>query len=583
MKRLNSVVIKLWLTIILIVTTVLILLSAALITFIQYYFTQKTEQSLYENAASISAIIEKSENRQLAIQHSEKLLEGDKGIIILPDNAGQTSKQQLKQQMLTIIKKDDRLNHVQTSQKKVLKHVAVNVNGKQRSYVLLGYPTKDVDGKKSVIYIYEDLRSIDETNNVIAIIILITAVIFLIMTTIFAFFLSTRITNPLRRLKTQAQEVAKGHYDKQVPVQTKDEIGELAVAFNQMSHHIQNHIDAITTSKNIRDTLINSMAQGVLGINHQRQIILSNALAHQMMLDMTVEDKALFDTQIDETFRSEKTEYREYEINQRHYAVVMSYIDRIQTNRESGLVVIIRDMTREHHMEQMKKDFIASVSHELRTPISLLQGYTESIVDGVVTEPEDIHEFLLIVLDETKRLSRLVNELLDVAKIDADGINITPEVRPMYELVNKMATKYRQQASELELTLDFQLNGTMLENWYYDFDRMEQVLTNLVDNASRYTRPGDKILIRAHETTLHQVLTVQDTGVGIAPEHLEKVFERFYKVDAARKRGKQGTGLGLFITRMIVDAHGGMIAVKSEVNVGTTFTIKLPKQPPAHK
>ncbi|MDO5374751.1 MAG: ATP-binding protein [Staphylococcus rostri] len=579
MKRLNSVVIKLWLTIILIVTTVLILLSAALITFIQYYFTQKTEQSLYENAESISAIIEKTDNRQLAIKHSELLLEGHKGIIILPDRAGQTTKQPMKKQMLKIIKRDDQLSKVQESQKKVLKHVSLKTDGKQRAYVLLGYPTKDADGQQSVIYIYEDLRSIDDTNNVIAVIILITAVIFLIITTIFAFFLSTRITNPLRELKTQAQEVAKGNYDMKVHVQTKDEIGELAIAFNQMSEHIQNHIDAITTSKNIRDTLINSMVQGVLGINHKRQIILSNNLAHKMMLDMSAEDKALFEAQINETFASETTEYREYEINQRHYAVIMSYIDRIQTNRESGLVVVIRDMTQEHHVEQMKKDFIASVSHELRTPISLLQGYTESIVDGIVTEPEDIHEFLLIVLDETKRLSRLVNELLDVAKIDADGINITPETRPMYELVNKMATKYRQQASELELTLDFQLNGTMLENWYYDFDRMEQVLTNLVDNASRYTKPGDKISIRAHETTLHQVLTVQDTGVGIAPEHLDKVFERFYKADAARKRGKQGTGLGLFITRMIIDAHHGLIDVKSEVNVGTTFTIKLPKQP----
>ncbi|AVQ33132.1 HAMP domain-containing protein [Staphylococcus muscae] len=577
MKRLNSVVIKLWLTIILIVTTVLILLSAALITFIQYYFTQNTEQSLYNNAESISAIIEKSENRQMAINHSEMLLEGSKGVIILPEKNNAISKHPEKKAMLKFIKNDDDLNNVKLTHKKVIKHVTIKLDGQKKSYLLLGYPTLDRDGHKSVIYIYEDLRSISDTNNVIAIIILITAVIFLIISTIFAFFLSSRITNPLRQFKEQALEVAKGRYDKQVHVQTKDEIGELASAFNQMSHNIQNHIDDITSSKNIRDTLINSMAQGVLGINHKRHIILSNHLAHKMMLDMNLDHKILFDTQINDTFESQKTEYREYEINQKHYAVVMSYIDQIQSNKESGLVVIIRDMTREHHMEQMKKDFIASVSHELRTPISLLQGYTESIVDGIVTEPEDIHEFLLIVLDETKRLSRLVNELLDVAKIDADGINITKEARPMSELIQKMATKYRQQANELALTLDFQTDGIMDDQWDYDFDRMEQVLTNLVDNASRYTRPGDLISIQAEETTTHQILTVKDTGVGISPEHLERVFERFYKVDAARKRGKEGTGLGLFITRMIIEAHHGKINVSSEVGKGTTFTIKLPK------
>mgnify|MGYP001763574308 FL=1 len=265
-------------------------------------------------------------------------------------------------------------------------------------------------------------------------------------------------------------------------------------------------------------------------------------------------------------------------MNQRFYVVIMSYIHNIQTNGEGGLVVIIRDMTNEHELEQVKKDFIASVSHELRTPISLLQGYTESIVDGVVTEPDEINEFLSIVLDESKRLSRLVNELLNVAKMDAEGLNVTQEVQPMSDLIKKMAIKYRQQAYELDLHLDFQLDGEMALPWYYDFDRMEQVLTNLVDNASRYTQPGDTIAIHAKSTIDQQILIVKDTGVGIPSEHLEKVFERFYKVDAARKRGKQGTGLGLFITRMIIEAHGGHIDVDSRINEGTTFTITLPKK-----
>ena len=221
----------------------------------------------------------------------------------------------------------------------------------------------------------------------------------------------------MRQLKTQAREVARGNYDKRVPVQTKDEIGELAMTFNKMSRSIQSHIDALVTSKNIRDTLINSMVEGVLGINHHRQTIISNQLAQRMLSEMNAHDKEMFDQQIDDTFKSQSTEFREYEMNQRFYVVIMSYIHNIQTNGEGGLVVIIRDMTNEHELEQVKKDFIASVSHELRTPISLLQGYTESIVDGVVTEPDEINEFLSIVLDESKRLSRLVNELLNLSLI----------------------------------------------------------------------------------------------------------------------------------------------------------------------
>ncbi|ARJ51898.1 ATP-binding protein [Staphylococcus lutrae] len=579
MKRLNNVVVKLWLTIILIVTTVLILLSAALITFFQYYFTQETENSLYKNAKNVHHVLQKNDNRKLAIEHSEALLEDNKGLIILPDRANMNQNDAIKQKMLKEISQGKNFERVLNENKPELYHVTFDIEGKTHTFMLLGYPSKGENQQASVIFIYQDLKSIDDTTHIITIIILITAVIFLAVTTVFAFFLSTRITHPLRQLKTQAKEVARGNYVKRVPIQTRDEIGELAMTFNKMSRSIQTHIDALTTSKNVRDTLINAMVEGVLGINHKREIIISNALAERMLESMGTAEREVFDRQVEDTFSSQKTEYREYEMHQRFYVIIMSHIDKIQTNGQGGLVVIVRDMTNEHELEQVKKDFIASVSHELRTPISLLQGYTESIVDGVVTDPDEINEFLTIVLDESKRLSRLVNELLNVAKIDAEGLNVTQEVQPMQELIKKMSSKYRLQAQELELNLDFQMDGEMTAPWYYDFDRMEQVLTNLVDNASRYTQPGDTISIQATANKDYQILTVEDTGVGIAPQHLQKLFERFYKVDSARKRGTQGSGLGLFITRMIVNAHGGHIEVKSKLGEGTQFTIQLPKKP----
>lgn len=577
MKRLNNVVIKLWLTILLIVTTVLILLSAALITFMQYYFTQQTENTLFENAKSINQVLDESKDRQSAIRQSDIMLEKNKGLIIIPDFVHFRNTNSIKEKMLEEIKENKAFDKVLSEKQSVLQHITVNVKGIDRTYVLLGYPAKDYQGQASAVFIYQDLKSIEDTNNVITIIILITALIFLGISTVFAFFLSTRITNPLRDLQTQAREVARGNYAKRVPVQTKDEIGALAMTFNKMSRSIQTHIDAITTSKNIRDTLIDAMVEGVLGMNHRREIILSNQMATNLLQEMPKDLKDKYDAQANQTFKTRRTEYQEYEINKRYFVIIMSYIERIQPTGESGLVVVMRDMTNEHHMDQVKKDFIASVSHELRTPISLLQGYTESIVDGVVTEPDEIREFLLIVLDESRRLSRLVNELLDVAKIDAEGVTVSKTEQPMQDLIQKMAIKYKQEALDLGLTLNFQMDGIMTCNWQFDFDRMEQVLTNLVDNAARHTKPGDCISISATETATDFILTVSDTGVGISPEHLEKVFDRFYKVDASRKRGKQGTGLGLFITRMIVEAHGGHISVMSKVNIGTQFKIKLPK------
>ena len=583
MNQLNSVVIKLWLTIIFIVTTVLILLSAALITFIQSYFTQETEDSLLKDAKRISQLLESADNRETAIQHSRKLIEGPVGLIIMNDkHIDRQDKDKTKNKMVKEIKKSNDYNQVFNNGKQVSEHVTLNMNGNQRTYVLIGYPTKAISSadnhtnKFSGVFIYQDLKTIEDTNNVITVIILIIAIIFLAITTIFAFFLSSRITKPLRNLRTQALKVSKGDYAQVVPVNSRDEIGELSRAFNTMSSEIQQHIDALSSSKNIRDSLINSMVEGVLGFNDKKEIIISNKMANttlQMLDDFALEK---LDEQNELTFKNKKTQFEVYEINTRYFVIITSYIEQIQPDGRSGIVAIIRDMTNEHNMDQMKKDFIANVSHELRTPISLLQGYTESIVDGIVTEPAEIHESLSIVLDETKRLNRLVNELLNVARMDVEGLTVKKVVQPIDHLLDKVQQKYQKHAKDLGLNMNLSPN-THNQMWYYDSDRIEQVLTNLIDNASRYTEPGDEIKIEFGETQTENILYISDTGSGIAPEHLQQVFDRFYKVDTARKRGKQGTGLGLFICRMIIHEHGGTIDVKSTLGKGTTFIITLPK------
>lgn len=580
-SRLNSVVIKLWLTILFIVTTVLILLSAALITFIQYYYTQQTENAIREDASRISHLVEQADNKTLAIQHSQQLIDGSGGVIIMANKSSSLnhSNSETKNKMLEAIHNNAKFKQVFSKGKSTTQNITISNNGNSHSYILLGYPMKAQDNansKYSAVFIYQDLKSIEDTNNAITIIILITAIIFIAISTVFAFFLSNRITKPLRQLRTQAYNISKGDYSKQTSVSTKDEIGELSHTFNHMSSEIQENIEALSTQKNIRDSLINSMIEGVLGLNDKREVILSNKMADDITKSLSAPVYKDIEKQIEKTFVSKNTEFQEYEINNKYYVIIMSYIERIQQDGRNGLVVIIRDMTNEHNLDQMKKDFIANVSHELRTPISLLQGYTESIVDGIVTEPDEIRDSLSIVLDETKRLNRLVNELLNVARMDAEGLTVNKEKQPIKPLLNKMQMKYKQQAQDLELDMSLAPEMTD-EMWDYDADRIDQVLTNLIDNATRYTQPGDSITITSSSDDTYQTLYISDTGSGISPEHLELVFDRFYKVEASRTRGKQGTGLGLFICKMIIEEHGGSIQVESEVNKGTSFIIKLPK------
>lgn len=217
MSRLNSVVIKLWLTIILIVTTVLILLSIALITFMQYYFTQETENAIREDARRISSLVEQSHNKEEAIKYSQTLIENPGGLMIINNKHRQStaSLSNIKKQMLNEVVNNDHFDDVFDKGKSVTRNVTIKEKGSSQTYILLGYPTKaqkNSHSKYSGVFIYKDLKSIEDTNNAITIITIITAVIFLTITTVFAFFLSSRITKPLRRLRDQATRVSEGDY-----------------------------------------------------------------------------------------------------------------------------------------------------------------------------------------------------------------------------------------------------------------------------------------------------------------------------------------------------------------------------------
>ena len=253
-NRLNSVVIKLWLTILFIVTTVLILLSAALITFIQYYYTQQTENAIREDASRISHLVEQADNKTLAIEHSQQLIDGSGGVIIMANKSSsiKSSNSNTKDKMLEEIHKNSQFQRVFSQGKSTTQNITISKNGNSHSYILLGYPMKaqeNANSKYSAVFIYQDLKSIEDTNNAITIIILITAIIFIDVSTVFAFFLSNRITKPLRQLRTQAINISKGDYSKQTSVSTKDEIGELSHTFNNMSSEIQENIEALSTQK----------------------------------------------------------------------------------------------------------------------------------------------------------------------------------------------------------------------------------------------------------------------------------------------------------------------------------------------
>jgi two-component system sensor histidine kinase ResE len=233
-------------------------------------------------------------------------------------------------------------------------------------------------------------------------------------------------------------------------------------------------------------------------------------------------------------------------------------------------------MTEERRLDKLRKDFIANVSHELRTPISMLQGYSEAIVDDIASTDDEKKEIAQVIHDESLRMGRLVNDLLDLARMEAGHISLNLEEISVTNFIDKINRKFQGLAKEkmISLKANIDLDETI---YVLDPDKIEQVLTNLIDNAIRHTSENGTVSIVVANNENGISLKVQDSGSGIPEEDLPFVFERFYKADKARTRGRAGTGLGLAIAKNIVEAHQGKIQVHSKIGEGTTFSIFLPR------
>ncbi|WP_414054983.1 ATP-binding protein [Macrococcus equi] len=576
MRYFNSVVIKLWLTILFIVTAVLIILSASLIGFFNAYLKSESGHALKQQAEKAELVLTSHHDKSDAMTYVKELIENPAGLIIVRNKADlkETNEDPLRQLMVDEIKNNDEYDKVFTKDKYVMKDIKVDYQGVQHEYILIGYPSQAFNMKDSGIFIYQDTNSMDDAQSYITLIIFVVAMILLLLSTIFAFFLSNKITKPLLLLKAAAFNIARGERNNKVAVHSRDEIGELALAFNKMEQQISLNISKISQERNLRDRLINAMEDGVLSFNMDLEKQLQNPKAEKFLDEITQEDTDILSQLVNKVMVSDETVYHEIATNDKHYVLIISPVKNTSHGQNNGAVAIIRDMSEEKRIDNMKQQFIANVSHELRTPIQMLQGYTEAILDGIVEDKEDVDEFLNIILDESKRLNRLVNELINVARIDAGETTLNKELMDITPLIEKNVQNFKQSAQEHETPLILNLEHTRKVE--IDYDKIFQVLTNLLDNAMRYTKKGDSIIIATHNDDHNFYIEVIDTGVGIAKEHIEHIFDRFYKVDKARTRGKHGTGLGLFIVKAIIERHGGKIAVTSVQGQGTTFSISIP-------
>lgn len=416
-----------------------------------------------------------------------------------------------------------------------------------------------------------------------------TGIIGFSLTTFFAFFLFTKITQPLRKLKRAADTIRQGDYSTRVTLRSSDEIGELSRMFNHMAEELQTTILDLQHEKEHLASILRSMTDAVITFDATGQVLLANPHGESVMncwnamewaVDEGVVEPSVVPVPLRTIFRAVIQEAHEVatriHVRQQVWSIVMGSLHA--DNEVRGAVAVLRDVTEEVKMEKIRKDFIVNVSHEIRTPLSMLQGYSEALLDDIVASPEERRELVQVIHGESLRMGRLVNDLLDLTLMEAGHLLMRKEEVNVHQLILRVYRKFSVLAKgrSIPITLNLQVPQSILPE--ADEDRLEQVLTNLLDNALRHIGEDQAIFVRTKCTDNEWLwIYIEDHGQGISPEDVPYIFERFYKADKARKRGVTGgTGLGLAIVKNIIEAHHGHIHVESILGKGTVFSLALP-------
>ncbi len=419
----------------------------------------------------------------------------------------------------------------------------------------------------------------------------------LLIAFVVTFFVVRNISRPLEEMTRGAELYANGNFSQRMLINhkktTSREVAMLATAMDRMAGQLDEKINTIINQRNQLETVFSSMVEAVIAVDCEERIISINGAAARMfsvprqgapgrlvqevIRNVDLHDQLARILKTGEAFEDEIVLARRDDSVYLHTNVVMLYGG---DGRTVGALMVLNDVTRLRKLERLRSDFVANVSHELKTPITSIRGYVETLLDGALDDREHARRFLEIVLRQSEQLGTIIDDLLTLSRIEKDtkeaGVSFVAE--ELSPVLHRALETCRQQAAgkQVTLTLDcpeqlvVRMNRTLLE----------QAVVNLLTNGITYSDPGDSVQVRvaAVDDPPRRLvkISVVDQGIGIAKEHLPRLFERFYRSDRARNRKAGGTGLGLAIVKHIVQAHGGSVEVDSAIGAGSTFTITLP-------
>ena len=403
-----------------------------------------------------------------------------------------------------------------------------------------------------------------------------------------SYLFSSITSRPLRTMAAMASRIGKGDFSCHIPVAGRDEVGELASVMNDMAEKIESQLERISAEKNRLDTILSGMGEGVIVTDDNGVLTLSNPAFRGIFgMGEHEEGKSLIEitrhaamcSTLRRVLQTREDIVEEIELGgaeEKH--ILVHWVPLVEGGALIGAVAVFHDISELKALERIRKDFVANVSHELRTPVSVIKGYAETLLsEGDSLTPEKTAQFAGIIHNHAERLANLINDLLALSRIESGTMPMEPTPVSVEAAVSRAVRLLERKWSDKGITLTIEDTLSGMPTVLADQQRLEQVLVNLLDNAIKFTSFEGRINISAADLETHVRIDVTDTGCGVPPKDLQRIFERFYRVDTARSRELGGTGLGLAIVKHIVQAHGGSVTVESTPGKGSTFSFTLKK------
>jgi two-component system phosphate regulon sensor histidine kinase PhoR len=412
--------------------------------------------------------------------------------------------------------------------------------------------------------------------------IVVAMVIATILVILAAWLIARMTTQPIREVTKASRQIASGEFGHKISVGTKDESGQLAHAFNEMSTKLKEMLATISEDRTRLTSILDNMADGVILTDAEGNIILTNKAAQSLL---SIRDEGAQDRPLIEVVREHELsdllssclatgqeKIAQFELGKLNRFLRAMAIP-IVNEKLDGVLLLLQDLTELRNLQTMRRDLVGNISHEFRTPLAGIKTMVETLQDGAVDERETAKDFLSRIEAEVDRMTQLVGELTELSRIETGKVTLKLEPVNLNLLVKEVMAQLKPQAERQNLTLEMVLADD-LPATRIDQERLRQVIVNLIHNAIKFNRPGGSIRTTTRYSEGSVLVEVTDTGTGIAKDDLPHIFERFYKAD--RSRAGQGTGMGLAIAKHIVEAHGGEIWVQSEEGKGSTFSFSLP-------